>query len=147
MKLPLFGSLIHRSVVARFSRTLSTLLQGGIPVVRALEKSGPTSGSDLIANAVNTAIGKIEAGKNISEPLDESGLFPPMMINMVAIGEESGSLPELLDKIAEFYEDDVAVMTKTLGSKIEPIMLILVGVIVGGMMLSLYLPIFSAVTA
>ncbi|MEG2039123.1 MAG: type II secretion system F family protein, partial [Oscillospiraceae bacterium] len=106
-----------------------------------------TSGSDLIAKAVEKAVIEIEEGNNVSGPLEKSGLFPPMVINMIAIGEESGTLPELLDKIAEFYEEDVSTMTKNLGSMIEPIMLILIGVIVGGMLLSLYLPIFTAVTA
>lgn len=146
MRLPLFGPIIQKSVVARFCRTLATLLQGGIPVVQALESAGPTAGSDLIAEAVTVAVQKIEAGKNVSQPLEESGLFPPMVINMIAIGEEAGTLPELLDKIAEFYEDDVATLTKNLGSMLEPIMLVLIGVIVGGMLLSLYLPIFTAVT-
>ncbi len=146
MRLPLFGPIIQKSVVARFCRTLATLLQGGIPVVQALESADPTAGSDLIAEAVTVAVQKIEAGKNVSQPLEESGLFPPMVINMIAIGEEAGTLPELLDKIAEFYEDDVATLTKNLGSMLEPIMLVLIGVIVGGMLLSLYLPIFTAVT-
>lgn len=146
MNLPLFGQIIQKSVVARFARTLATLLQGGIPVVQALESAGPTAGSDLVEEAVKDAVKKIEAGKNISQPLDASGLFPPMVINMIAIGEEAGTLPELLDKVAEFYEEDVATMTKNLGSLIEPIMLILIGIVVGGMLLSLYLPIFTAVT-
>ncbi|MEG1779402.1 MAG: type II secretion system F family protein, partial [Oscillospiraceae bacterium] len=141
MKIPLFGPIMLKSVIARFSRTLSTLLQGGIPVVQALQSAGPTSGSDLIAKAVEKAVIEIEEGNNVSGPLEKSGLFPPMVINMIAIGEESGTLPELLDKIAEFYEEDVSTMTKNLGSMIEPIMLILIGVIVGGMLLSLYLPI------
>lgn len=147
MRMPIFGELIQKSTIARFSRTLATLLQGGIPVVQALQSAGPTAGSDLLKNAVNRAVEKIEAGKNISSPLEESGLFPPMVINMIAIGEEAGTLPELLDKVAEFYEEDVATMTKNLGSVIEPIMLILIGIIVGGMLLSLYLPIFTAVTS
>lgn len=147
MTIPLFGPIIQKSIIARFSRTLATLLQGGIPVVQALESAGPTSGSALIAEAVTEAIDKIEAGKNISQPLEESGLFPPMVINMVAVGEEAGTLPDLLDRVAEFYEDDVATMTKSLGSLIEPIMLVLIGIVVGGMLLSLYLPIFTAVTA
>ncbi|MEG1965692.1 MAG: type II secretion system F family protein, partial [Oscillospiraceae bacterium] len=147
MKIPLFGNIIQKSVIARFSRTLATLLQGGIPVVQALESAGPTSGSDLIADAVEKSVEKIKSGKNISEPLSECGLFPPMVINMIAIGEEAGTLTDLLDKIAEFYEDDVATATKTLGAVIEPIMLIVIGVVVGAMLISLYMPIFTAVVA
>ena len=147
MTMPLFGEILLKSVIARFSRTLATLLQGGLPVVQALESAGATSGSDLLQDAVKEAIKKIEEGKNISKPLDESGIFPPMVINMIAIGEEAGTLPDLLDKIAEFYEEDVAVLTKKLGTLIEPLMLVLIGVVVGGMMISMYLPIFTAVTA
>ncbi|MEG3007140.1 MAG: type II secretion system F family protein [Oscillospiraceae bacterium] len=147
MRLPLFGKIIQKSVIARFSRTLATLLQGGIPVVQALESAGPTSGSDLIAVAVEKSVDKIKSGKNISEPLAECGLFPPMVINMIAIGEEAGTLTDLLDKIAEFYEDDVATETKSLGAIIEPIMLIVIGVVVGAMLISLYMPIFTAVVA
>ncbi|MEG1774591.1 MAG: type II secretion system F family protein, partial [Oscillospiraceae bacterium] len=147
MRIPLFGPIIQKSVIARFCRTLATLLQGGIPVVQALESAGPTAGSELIDKAITRAIAKIEEGSNISQPLEECGLFPPMVINMIAVGEEAGTLPKLLDKVAEFYEDDVATMTKNLGSVIEPIMLILIGFVVGGMLLSLYLPIFTAVTA
>lgn len=147
MDMPLFGEILKKSVIARFSRTLATLLQGGLPVVQALESAGGTSGSDVLLVAVKEAIKKIEEGKNISKPLDESGIFPPMVINMIAIGEEAGTLPDLLDKIAEFYEEDVAVLTKKLGTLIEPLMLVLIGVVVGGMMISMYLPIFTAVTA
>ena len=113
--------------------------------MQALQSAGPTAGSDLVARAVERAIGQIEAGKNISSPLEESGLFPPMVTNMIAIGEEAGTLTELLDKVAEFYEDDVATETKSLSSVIEPVMLIAVGILVGGMLISLYMPIFTAV--
>lgn len=146
-RIPIFGDLIHKSVIARFSRTLSTLLEGGIPVVQAMQSAGPTSGSLLVADAVKEATRRIEEGKNISTPLEESGVFPPMVIHMIAIGEETGSLPSLLDKIAEFYEDEVSVMTKGLSSLIEPIMLLFVGILVGGMLVSLYLPIFNSITS
>lgn len=144
-KLPVFGELIKKSIIARFSRTLSTLMANGIPVVQAMLSAGPTSGSHLLANAVNEASKMIEEGKNISSPLEESGIFPPMVIQMIAVGEETGQLPELLDKIASFYEEEVSIMTKGLSSMIEPLMLILVGIIIGGMLISLYLPIFSSI--
>lgn len=144
-KLPVFGELIKKSIIARFSRTLSTLMANGIPVVQAMLSAGPTSGSHLLANAVNEASKMIEEGKNISSPLEECGIFPPMVIQMIAVGEETGQLPELLDKIASFYEEEVSIMTKGLSSMIEPLMLILVGIIIGGMLISLYLPIFSSI--
>ncbi|NLU51943.1 MAG: type II secretion system F family protein [Clostridiaceae bacterium] len=146
LKIPIFGPLILKSVIARFSRTLATLLEGGIPVVQALESAGPTSGSDIIANTVKLAAKQIEEGKSIASTLEESGIFPPVVTHMIAVGEESGTLPVLLDKIAEFYEQEVETSTKTLQSHIQPIALILIGVLIGGMLISLYLPIFTAVT-
>jgi type IV pilus assembly protein PilC len=146
-KLPAFGPLIHKSVIARFSRTLATLLEGGIPVVQALESAGPTSGSVILADVVKDACKKITEGKNISGPLEESGLFPPMFTHMVAVGEETGSLSSLLEKLAEFYEDEVATSSKGLTALIEPIMMISVGIVVGIMLISLYLPIFSTITS
>lgn len=145
-KIPAFGPIMHKTVLARFSRTLSTLLEGGIPIIQALESAGPTSGSMLLMEAVEKAARKIEEGKNIAEPLEESKLFPPMMIQMIAVGEETGDLSSLLDKVAGFYEEEVSTMTKGLTTIIEPIMLIIVGLIVGVMLISLYLPIFTAIT-
>ena len=146
-KMPIFGDLIQKTVIARFSRTLSTLLEGGIPVIQAMNSAGPTSGSILVAEAVKEAAHRIEEGRSISVPLEASGLFPPMVTQMVAVGEETGALPSLLDKVAEFYEDEVAVMTKGLSSLIEPIMLLFTGLVIGGMMISLYLPIFSSISS
>ena len=146
-KIPGFGPLVQKSVVARFTRTLATLLEGGIPVLQALESAGPTSGSTIIAGAVKEAARKIEEGKSIAAPLEECGVFPPMVIHMISVGEETGSLPSLLDKIADFYEEEVAIITKGLTSLIEPIMLIGVGLVIGGMLIALYLPIFTATTS
>ncbi len=145
-KLPVFGSLIHKATIARFSRTFATLVNGGIPVMQALETSGATSGSMIVTEEVKGVAEKIQDGKNIAEPLKETGLFPPMVVQMVAIGEETGALPDLLNKIAEFYEEEVATITKGLSSLLEPILLVIVGVVVGIMLVSLYLPIFTAVT-
>lgn len=145
LKMPIFGPIISKSVIARFARTLATLVDGGIPIVQALQTAGPTAGSDLLSAAVDNAIVRIEEGSNISTPLEESGLFPPMVTHMISIGEESGSLPGMLDKIAEFYEEDVETASKQLGSMLEPVILITIGVLVGGMLIALYLPMFSAV--
>jgi type IV pilus assembly protein PilC len=145
-RLPAFGSLIQKSVVARFSRTLATLLDGGIPVVQALESAGPTSGSLLVAEAVTDACIKIQEGKNIAGPLEESGVFPPMVTQMIAIGEETGALASLLEKIAEFYEEEVEIMAKGLMDLIQPILFIILGVVVGGMLIAMYLPMFASIT-
>ena len=147
LHMPLLGDFITKMVIARFCRTLATLLAGGVTAVEALQSAGPTSGSDLIRDAVNDAISDIEEGKSISDSLDKSGLFPPMVTGMIAIGEEAGTLPELLDKVAEFYEEDVETTSRNLGSIIEPIPLIGIGGLVGAMLISLYLPIFTATTS
>lgn len=144
---PIVGELNTKQVIARFCRTLATLLAGGVTAVEALQSAGPTSGSDLIAKAVKEAIEDIEEGKSISDSLDKSGLFPPMVTGMVAIGEEAGSLPEMLDKVAEFYEEDVETLSRNLKAMIEPIALIGIGGIVGAMIIALYIPIFTASTS
>ena len=147
LTLPKFGDFITKMVVARFCRTLATLLAGGVTAVQALDSAGATSGSDLIYKAVKDAIVEIEDGKSIADSLDKSGLFPPMLIGMIAIGEESGTLPDLLDKVAEFFEEDVEVASQNLRSVIEPIALIGIGGLVGGMLICLYIPMFSAATS
>ncbi len=146
LRLPVFGPLIQKTIVARFARTFSTLLSSGIPVVQALESSGATSGNSLVIKVVKEAGEKIHEGKNISSPLEESGIFPPMVTHMITVGEETGDLPDMMDKVAEFFEEEVATMTKGLTALIEPMMLIVVGLLVGGMLIALYLPIFSVIT-
>ncbi len=147
LTMPIFGPLILKSVIARFTRTLATLLEGGIPVVQALESAGPTAGSDVLNEAVQLATRRIEEGKSIASTLEESNVFPPMVTHMIAVGEESGSLPSLLDKVAEFYEQEVATNTRGLQALIQPIALVVIGLLIGGMLIALYSPIFSAVTA
>lgn len=147
MKFPLIGELLTKTILARFCRIFATLLAGGVTAVKALETAGPTSGSKLVANAVTNAIEQIENGKTIHEALDETKMFPPMLIGMIAIGEEAGTLPTMLDKVAEFYEEDVSVLSKNLSTTLEPLMTMLLGVVVGFLLIALYLPIFQASTA
>jgi type IV pilus assembly protein PilC len=147
MKFPLVGELLTKTVLARFCRIFATLLAGGVTAIKALETAGPTSGSKLVANAITNAIEQIENGRTIHESLDESKLFPPMLISMIAIGEEAGTLPTMLDKVAEFYEEDVTALSKNLGTTLEPLMMLLLGVIVGFLLIALYLPVFQAATA
>ena len=147
MKFPLIGELLTKTILARFCRIFATLIAGGVTAVKALETAGPTSGSELVSNAVTKAIGEVENGRTIHEALDESGLFPPMLIGMIAIGEEAGTLPTMLDKVAEFYEEDVDTIAKNLGSILEPIMLVGLAGIVGFLIIALYLPVFQAATA
>lgn len=147
LTLPVFGSFITKMVVARFCRTFATLLAGGVTAVEALKSAGPTAGSDKLAAAVEKAIEEIEEGVSISEALERSGLFPPMVTGMIAIGEEAGSLPEMLDKVAEFFEEDVENTSRNLRAMIEPIALVFVGVVVGGMLIALYVPMLTASTS
>ena len=147
MQCPLVGELITKTILARFCRIFATLIGGGVTAVKALETAGPTSGSKLVEAAVTKAIENVENGGTIHESLDESGLFPPMLIGMIAIGEEAGTLPAMLDKVAEFYEEDVDTLAKSLGSTLEPVMLVGLASIVGFLIISLYLPVFQASTA
>ena len=147
LTMPIFGSFMTKMVVARFCRTFATLLAGGVTAVDAMKSAGPTAGSDKLAKAVEEAISDIEEGSPISTALEKSGLFPPMVTGMVAIGEESGALPELLDKVAEFFEEDVENTSRNLRSMIEPLALVFVGVVVGGMLIALYVPMLTASTS
>ncbi len=147
LTMPMFGSFITKMVVARFCRTFATLLAGGVTAVEAMRNAGPTAGSDKLAKAVAEAISDIEEGSAISVALEKSGLFPPMVTGMVAIGEETGALPELLDKVAEFFEEDVENTSRNLRAMIEPIALVFVGVVVGGMLIALYVPMLTASTS
>ncbi len=146
-RLPVFGEIFKKAAVASFSRTLSTLLGGGIPVLQALETAGPATGSMQITKAVQQTEVGLQEGRGIAVLLQKSGFFPPMLINMVAIGEETGELSALLGKVAEFYEEEVATTTKGLTSLLEPVLLIVIGCVIGGMVISIYLPIFTAVTS
>ena len=143
---PVFGSLVQKTVVARFARTLATLLAGGIAILQALETAGPASGNSLIAKAVAEAAEWIQQGQNLARPLQESGLFPPMVTLMISVGEETGDLPGLLNRVADFYEAEVAAMSKGLTSLIEPLMLIGVGGIVAVIVIALYLPMFTVIS-
>ncbi len=147
MQCPIIGELITKTILARFCRIFATLIGGGVTAVKALETAGPTSGSKLVEAAVTKAIENVENGATIHESLDESGLFPPMLIGMIAIGEEAGTLPTMLDKVAEFYEEDVDTLAKSLGSTLEPVMLVGLASIVGFLIIALYLPVFQASTA
>ena len=147
LTMPMLGDFMTKMVVARFCRTFATLLAGGVTAVEALKSAGPTSGSEKLEKVVKEAIEDIEEGKSISASLDKSGLFPPMLTGMVAIGEESGALPELLDKVAEFFEEDVENTSRNLRAMIEPIALVFVGIVVGGMLIALYVPMLTASTS
>ncbi len=146
-KMPIFGPLVQKTVIASFARTFSTMMATGIPVVPALEAAGKSSGNTVVMEAAQQAGEKIQEGSSVSAPLTQTGIFPPMVTHMIAVGEETGDIPEMMDKVASFFEEEVATMTKGLTSLIEPIMLVVIGLLVGGMLIALYLPIFTSITA
>ena len=141
--LPIFGSLMRKVAVARFSRTLSTMISSGVPILSSLDIVSRTSGNKTVELAVLEAKISISGGQTLAEPLDETGIFPPMVIHMISIGEATGALDSMLGKIADFYDDEVDVAVDTLTALIEPAMIVILGVIVGGLVVSMYLPIFQ----
>lgn len=147
LKLPLIGSLARKIAVAQFTRTFGTLITSGVPILGALEIVGSTSGNIIITNAVDKIRSGVKEGETIAKPLEKSGVFPPMVIQMIAVGEETGALDSMLQKIADFYDEEVGTSVEALTSLIEPLMIIFMGALVGGILISLYLPMFSLITS
>ena len=145
LKLPIFGELERKSSVSRFSQTLSTLLTSGVTILDALAITAKTAGNKVLEKGLIRTTEKISGGQTISEPLKETGIFPPMVIQMIAVGEKTGDLSGMLSKISEFYTEEVDAAVDALTSIIEPIMIIMLGVLVGGMLIAMYLPIFGMV--
>ena len=145
-RLPVFGPLVQKTAIAGFARTFASMLGTGIPVVQALDSAGKASGHTLVIEASQKAGEMIQEGSSVSEPLEQSGVFPPMVTHMISVGEETGDIPEMMDKVATFFEEEVATITKGLTSLIEPLMLVVIGMLVGGMLIALYLPIFTVIT-
>ncbi|NCC23888.1 MAG: type II secretion system F family protein [Deltaproteobacteria bacterium] len=141
--LPVFGPLLRKVAVARFSRTLGTLISSGVPILAALDIVAKTSGNKTVEGGVQKARVSIAEGQTLAEPLDDTGVFPPMVIHMISIGESTGALDSMLGKVADFYDDEVDVAVSALTSLIEPIMIVFLGVVVGGLVISMYLPIFK----
>ena len=137
------GDIIQKIAVSRFSRTLATLVSSGVPILQSIEITGKTSGNTVIEYAMEDVKEQIKAGESIARPLEKISVFPPMVTQMIAIGEETGALDTMLHKIADFYEDEVDTAVKSLTSIIEPIMMIFIGGIVGLVVVSMYLPIFN----
>jgi type IV pilus assembly protein PilC len=148
LRIPMkIGDVVQKVALARWSRTLSSLTSAGVPIIQAIEITGKTAGNVVIDNAMDGVIASVKAGGTISEPLKHSGVFPAMVGHMVGVGEETGELDTMLSKIADFYEDEVAAAVKALASIMEPVMIILVGSIVGVIVISMYLPLFSVYNA
>jgi type IV pilus assembly protein PilC len=143
LQIPLFGGLIRKVAVARFTRTLGTMISSGVPILDALEIVARTAGNRTIEAAILYVRAKISEGKNIAGPLAETGVFPPMVVQMIGVGEATGAMDQMLSKIADFYDDEVDVAVGALTSMIEPLMMVVLGGIVGFFMIAMYLPIFS----
>ncbi len=147
LKLPVFGDLLRKTAVARFTRTLGTLVSSGVSILDGLEITAKTAGNRVIHDAVMKSRASIAGGETISAPLRQSGVFPPMVVQMINVGEQTGGLDEMLSKIADFYDDEVDNAVEALLSAMEPIMIVFLGVIVGGMIVAMYLPIFDMINA
>ena len=147
LKLPVFGPLFRKIAVARFSRTLGTLVSSGVPILDGLSIVSRTSGNRAIETAIMNARASIREGETIAEPLSRSALFPPMVIQMIAVGESTGALDSMLSKIAEFYEEEVDVAVTNLTSLLEPLLMIFLGIVIGGVVIAMYLPIFNMASA
>jgi type IV pilus assembly protein PilC len=143
LKVPAFGDLLKKTAVARFSRTLGTMMSSGVPILESLELVAKTAGNAVIEDAIMRARTSLSEGKTLAEPLEETGVFPGMVTQMIAVGEQTGAMDTMLSKIADFYEDEVDVAVDTMTSLIEPMLMVFLGVVVGGLVISLYLPIFS----
>jgi type IV pilus assembly protein PilC len=147
LKAPVLGDLLRKSAVSRFTRTLGTLISSGVSILEGLEITAKTAGNMVVHDAVMASRQSIAGGETIAEPLAKSKVFPPMVISMIAVGEQTGGLDEMLSKIADFYDEEVDVAVGALLSLMEPIMIVVLGVIVGGMVVAMYLPIFDMMNA
>ncbi len=143
LKFPVFGDLIRKQAIARFSRTLSTLLASGVPIIDALEITAKSAGNWVIEDAILKARVSIKGGENIADPLSKTAVFPPMVTQMIAIGEASGGLDEMLSKVADFYDAEVDQAVENLTNALEPLIMVVLGGVVGFLVISMYLPIFQ----
>jgi type IV pilus assembly protein PilC len=145
LKAPIFGPLIRKIAVARFTRTMATLIASGVPILDCLEITASTAGNAIVEEAILNVKKAIEEGRTIVDPLKASGVFPTMVVSMIGVGEQAGALETMLTKIADFYEEEVDAAVGDLMTAMEPMMIVVLGVIVGGIVISMYLPIFTLV--
>jgi len=146
LKMPVLGDVLLKGSVARFTRTLGTLIASGVPILAGLEITARTAGNKVIAEAIMTARASIREGETVAAPPKASGVFPPMVVQMITVGEQTGALDEMLTKIAVFYEAEVDSAVDAMTSIIEPVMIVVMGGIVGGMVVAMYLPMFKLIS-
>ena len=145
LKLPVLGILMRKIAVARFTRTLGTLISSGVPILEGLDITAKTAGNAVVERALQKVRKSLEEGKSLTEPLKDSEVFPGMVTQMIAVGEQTGAMDAMLQKIADFYEEEVDAAVKDLLTALEPIMIVVLGVVVGGVVISMYLPLFSLI--
>jgi type IV pilus assembly protein PilC len=147
LRVPVLGNLARKTAVARFTRTLGTMISSGVTILDGLEITAKTAGNRVVHDAVLQSRRAIAEGKSISEPMKRTGVFPPMVTQMINVGEETGDLDGMLSKIADFYDDEVDVAVEALLKALEPAMIVVLGTVIGGMIIAMYLPIFSLVSS
>jgi type IV pilus assembly protein PilC len=145
LRVPVLGDVIRKGAVARFTRTLGTLISSGVPILTGLEITARTAGNRVVQEAIMAARASIREGETISAPLKQSNVFPPMVVQMISVGEETGALDDMLTRIADFYDSEVDTAVDALTSLIEPVMIVFMGAVVGGMVIAMYLPMFKLI--
>jgi type IV pilus assembly protein PilC len=145
LKVPVVGPVLRKIAVARFTRTLGTLISSGVPILEGLDITARTSGNAVVEKAIGETRKAVEAGRSLVDPLKETDVFPGMVTQMIGVGEQTGAMDAMLQKIADFYEDEVDAAVKDMLTAIEPIMIVFLGVVVGGVVISMYLPLFSLI--
>lgn len=143
LKVPVFGMLLRKVAIAKMTRTLGTLVKSGVPILQSMETVAKTSGNKIVEDAIMSARKSIKEGERISEPLKKSSVFPPMVTQMIAIGEETGNLDTMLTKIADFYDEEVDTAVKALTSMIEPIIIVVMGLVIGSIVIAMFMPMFE----
>jgi type IV pilus assembly protein PilC len=145
LKLPVFGKLVHKTAITRFCRTLSVLLRSGVPVLESLEITSETVGNTVVATAVKDTQEAVKGGESMASPLTKHAVFPPMVVQMLAVGEETGAVDDMLDRVADFYDQEIEATVDALTSLLEPLLIVVMGSTVGGMVISLYMPMFNII--
>jgi type IV pilus assembly protein PilC len=145
LKLPVLGMIMKKIAVARFCRTLATLTSSGVPILESLDITARTSGNAIVEDAIQEVKRSVEGGKTIVEPLKDAGIFPNMVVQMIGVGEQTGALDAMLNKIGDFYEDEVDAAVAGLVKLLEPVMIFILGVIIGGIVIAMYLPMFTLI--
>jgi type IV pilus assembly protein PilC len=145
LRMPIFGKLVHKTALTRFARTLSVLLRSGVPILESLEITSETVSNSVMSKAIKDTQAAVKTGESVAKPLATHPTFPPMVVQMMAVGEETGALDEMLDKVADFYDQEVEATVNALTSLLEPLLIVVMGSAVGGMVVALYMPMFNII--